>query len=977
MSTGTPTDAGDRVRAIEAAATVPAAGRGRGRPPAATIRLAEGDRIDRYRVVETLGAGAMGIVVLARDERLDRKVALKLLQPQAGHMLATARLLREARAMARLSHPNVVAVHQVGTARGSVFIAMDFVGGGTLSKWCEEKRRSWQETVEVFCSAGRGLAAAHAAGVVHRDFKPDNVLIGSDGRVQVADFGLASSAGEAVDESLVEHEASSRSRTSTSRSLCLTTTGALLGTPNYMAPEQHLGQRADARADQFAFCVSLWQALFGVRPFAGDSYGELAEKVCEGTDPDAPGDTEVPSRIVEVLRRGLSRDPDRRYPSMDALLADLREDPATARRRRLVRVAAVAVFAIIAGVALFSFLRESRPAGQVCSGSSIEARRVWNDDRKAAMRAAFAATERPYAADVFARVAARIDAYVDAWVEARTDACSATRSRGSHADAELDLRMRCYDRRLAEVGSLVGLLADGPDEKALDRAIQATPGPRYLDICEDVEALKAEVPPPADPALRARVEKLHAQLADARALHKAGKYGQALDLAERIAESAQQTGHAPIEAEALLRLANVQYATGESSAAEASLRTAIERASAARNDTVAAHAWLMLLHMVGYEAARVEDAARLETAARAAVQRAGASAVLRADLASSLGTLRYAQGDYEGARKQFASALALIESSGDETDIADALNNLGIVLSEQGDYEAARAAYERALRILEELLGAEHPQLAMELSNLGELLRTQGEYEKAREHHERALRLREQALGPEHPDVAVSLRGLASVDLGQGHYEAARERYERALAIREKKLGAEHPDVAHSLHDLANVAFLTGDYDSARSYYERALAIWSAALGPGHPMLAHPLANLGELHWKLGQYREAQAYLERALAIREEALGPEHPLTGTTLLSLGRTLAAQRQHASARRVLARALSILERATGAVDSDVADARFELAKTLWRTPEDRARAVELARRAHRVYVEAGATSDEDRRSVERWLGAHRFD
>jgi tetratricopeptide (TPR) repeat protein len=270
--------------------------------------------IGRYEIEDVLGAGGMGIVYAAHDPKLRRKVAIKLLRAGSGDgedtREAQARLLREARAMAKVQHPNVVSVFDTGEHGDEVFVAMELVTGGNLRRWLTTRQRSVGEVIDVFLQAGRGLAAAHAAGLVHRDFKPDNVLVGDDRRVRVTDFGLARHAGKApIDPSR-----------SAAVSLRLTATGAVHGTPGYIAPEQYEHQTFDARSDQFAFCVALWEALDRRRPFRGEDHPAIEVAVVTGAISE-PSEGTIPRALRRVLERGLSVDPAARWPDIDALLA--------------------------------------------------------------------------------------------------------------------------------------------------------------------------------------------------------------------------------------------------------------------------------------------------------------------------------------------------------------------------------------------------------------------------------------------------------------------------------------------------------------------------------------------------------------------------------------------------------------------------------------------------------------------------------
>jgi len=300
-----------------------------------------GQRIDRYVIDKLCGAGGIGVVYVAHDPRLNRRVALKVLSPSVTSVGGHALLLHEAQAMARLSHPNVVAVHDCGSFEQQVFLAMEFVEGKTLRQWLRDAPRTWAEILDLFEQAGQGLVAAHAAGLVHRDFKPDNVLVGKDGRVRVTDFGLASLA-ELAPPPLIGGEYFAGASV-----LLQTATGVLKGTPAYMAPEQFKNGILDARTDQFAFCVALFEAVYGMRPFTGDSIEELAHSITHGSIAVAALPESIPAHVRSVILRGLSTSPDDRFPTTSALLDALRNDGVVKARRRWLRpMLAVAVLAI-------------------------------------------------------------------------------------------------------------------------------------------------------------------------------------------------------------------------------------------------------------------------------------------------------------------------------------------------------------------------------------------------------------------------------------------------------------------------------------------------------------------------------------------------------------------------------------------------------------------------------------------------------
>jgi hypothetical protein len=306
--------------------------------------IIRGTRIGRYEVEHLLGRGAFGAVYAGKDPELGRPIALKLLQtlPTDGDAMAESRFLREAQSLARVSHPNVVAIFDSGVWQGRVFIAMERVDGTNLAAWLDERPRSIAEIVDVFLAAGRGLGAAHAVGLVHRDFKPANVLVSNDGKVKVSDFGLARPMGPGF---VAPEPASQGGPGSSDSSAPLTQAGAVLGTPPYMAPEQHLGTDVDARTDQFAFCASLYEALYGRRPFGG-SYAQLRDDILHGRVRPPPPTARVPATLHQIVLRGLAVLPGERWPTLEALLQALGRD----RTRLPRRIAAVA--AAVLGVLL-------------------------------------------------------------------------------------------------------------------------------------------------------------------------------------------------------------------------------------------------------------------------------------------------------------------------------------------------------------------------------------------------------------------------------------------------------------------------------------------------------------------------------------------------------------------------------------------------------------------------------------------------
>jgi eukaryotic-like serine/threonine-protein kinase len=941
--------------------------------------IPRGTQVGRFLILEPLGQGGMGMVYGAYDSQLDRKIALKFLAAAADGSsptdAATGRLQREAQAMARLSHPNVVPIYDVGTFENRVFLAIEYIEGVTLRDWLKSNpHRSWREVLRVFIEAGRGLAAAHEAGIVHRDFKPANVLIGKDGRVRVTDFGLARAAGSLGDKPPTIPARPETDSPSGLLNTPLTQAGAVVGTAGYAAPEQLFSSFVDARTDQFSFSVSLYEGLYGERPFSGNNLHAYATSLTVDSIPAPPKEAKVPLWLRRIVLRGLQANKDR-WPSMGAMLDALAKDPDEERRRRLKWAGGVGAAALLGTLAAVGLWRGATAGGRRCRGMEKEMAGVWDASRKAAVRAAFLSSGRPYAEDTAELVARRLDDYGRAWVGARVEACEATHVRGEQSEALLDLRMACLDRRSVELRALVDVFAEKASAEVVDKAVEASAKLAPLGACADTQALRLAVPPPADPSTRAKVDELRRRLAEAKALDDAGRYPEGLVIARKVTEDARPLGYAPVLAEGLLEQASLEESSGDAKAAEATLREALMASADAKDDGIAANVWARLLDVVGYRLARPGEALSLRPYAEAALRRSGSDLDAQARFWGSLSSVSFSQGNYDEARQSDERALAIREKSldADHPDIAASLNNLGGDFYVQGRYDEARQSYERSLAIRQKVLGANHPSVAASLNNLALVFQSQGRYDEARVDLERALAIQEKALGPDHPNVAASLNNLGLVLDAQGRYDEARRNFERALAIRQKAYGPDHPHVASSLSGLGDVCRKLGRYDEARQHYEQALEIRQKVFGPDHADTAAALNNLGLVSWAQGRYAEAERYHQRALAIWEKAVGPNHPDVAWALTGLAEAELSLGRPDGARAAAERAVRLRE-AGGVAALEIAESRFVLARALWTLDRERPRAVDLAQRAREAFAKAGEGAAKNLTQVETWLAEH---
>ena len=947
----------------------------------------EAPLIGRYRLLERLGSGGMGTVYAAYDDRLDRKIAVKLIHTRrSGDDEVRQRTLREARVLARLSHPNVVHVYEVGELEGELFVAMEFMAGPTLRGWLDARpERSWQEVLGVMSQAGEGLAAAHAIGIVHRDFKPHNAMLGADGRVRVLDFGLAGFA--ACDDESLAGATIDSALGSDSSSSSVTRPGTLMGTPAYMAPEQFAGKPADARSDQFGFCVALYEALYGQRPFVGGTITQLMEAVQAGNIAAPPSGTRVPAWLRKVVLRGLSTDPARRFASMRALLDALADDPAVRRRNWGLATLTVGVFATL----LWGASSSRAPELGVCEGMDAKLVGVWDDARRSAVEAAMLGSGSSFAAGTWPRVAALLDVYAQQWVTGRSEACQAT-ARAEQSGELLDRRMACLDARLVAMRATVDVLAEA-DASVVEQAVELVSALPQLDRCADIEALQAEHPPPEDPALARAVAKLEDRLAAAWALTQAGKLQDALTQAEATLAEVEPLAWQPLTVRTLVlvgrlqdmlqhddqgravlerayRLALEQRMLAEAAEAAIRLLGRDVQADEARPWIIHAEALALASHdrsvqanywreRAGFErGVGNDDEARvaLDRALTMMIEQRGAEHPDVAVLLNNLGALARETEQLDEARSLFERALALEQASlgPGHPQVATTLTNLGNIALLQGKYDEAGGLHRRALDVARAAFGTDHLTTALVLGNLANLAHAEGKRDEARAYDQQVLEIRERVLGPDHPIVALALINVGADALEGGDVEAARGSFERALAIQEQTVGPTHRQTGLTLINLAALDVDSGALEQAQARSERAHALFSA-ISTQHPLVAEAERLLGTIAQQRGRHDEALARFESALAILEAAVGPEHPDLLGVLLSLGDARLEFGQPADALALLERALALCEQHGGFV-GDRAEVEERLADALWSVDRDRAKQLAVDARAH--YLEAGA-------------------
>jgi tetratricopeptide (TPR) repeat protein/predicted Ser/Thr protein kinase len=798
--------------------------------PEAPADFDDAATVGAYTVLHRIGQGGMGTVFAAYDLQLDRKIALKVLHPsrQGKNRL---RVLREAQALAKLSHPHVVAVYATGEHAGRLYIAMEFVDGLELNKWRKEKRPDTEAILDAYRQAGRGLAAAHAAGLIHRDFKPHNAMIDAQGHVKVLDFGLARRAGR--DEGTSD-EGGSQPSTDVLSSNDLTRTGSAVGTPAYMAPEQMMGVKTDARTDQFSFCVSLWEALFDTRPFQGAT---LAELMLDATTskPRIPEDPGEAGWTVPVLRRGLASDPDDRWPDMEALLTALQ--PKEPQSRRTVWLVAAGITAVGAGVA---WQMAAKDPVEVCTDGEHIFARTWNDARRDRVRSALLASDRTYAESVAARAIEALDTFAEQWVDARQSACVDARD-GGQSDTLRDARYTCLERSKQAFGLLAQALEDGGGE-VLDQSNEAVASLPVLDRCADVDYVTASVPPPASPEVARKVETLRERLQQAATLRVLGNHEAAETEVSALEKEVADIDYPPIRAAVHLEAARVALDTQDG--------------LLALNRTEAAY----------LEAHHLDPATII-------------------DIHLTLSRAYEVRELHEPASRELRVARGLIDRwmPSDQALQLRVLKATGLNAGAVGDVLVSRDAHRQALELAIELEGPRSARAAEAHLHVSAAELDVGNGQSGLKHATAAYEIWSALYGPQHPDVARALNNTASANRVLGNSETALKTQERAIAIFEAAYGEDSTNTLMTRLNLALGCIVMGELDRAEGEIRETLTLLERTPTERLRLQASAHKSLGIIAVQRGDAAVARRALGRALDLNQEIFGPRSPTRGDVL----------------------------------------------------------------------------------------------
>ena len=887
----------------------------------------EGLRLGRYVVLYRLGSGGMGVVFAAYDPELDRKVALKLVRLETDSPAAREALRREAQAMARLSHPNIVAVHDVGGEGSEVFLAMDLVDGVTLDEWLKLGKRSWREVLRVFVQAGRGLAAAHAAGVVHHDFSPRNVLVTQAAEALIADFGLARAAGrpEPADE-------------------------AVRGTPAYLAPERLLGVAVDPRSDQFSFCAALYRALCGTVPFPADSPDLYLERVRRDAPEPPQGEKRVPRRLLALLRRGLDADPENRFATMSELLGRLEAI------LRLPRVLLFSAFAlpILAALAIVLLGRpvQAPPPDRLAG--------VWSAAQRQTVRKALLRVDPASGS----HLESEIEAYASRWRAIDEDGHRAALRESS--GLVRDRQRLCLDARRAELRALVSRLETWED-RSLEPAVRAVQGLSDLGSCADVRVLRELKAPAPDARVRRAMVPLRDRLEEQFTLLETGG---ALDMerVDRLVAEAGRLGYLPLALRAHEIRGAIRMDRGIPGA-QADFEAALRAAVASADPIGQARMFGMLAEDIGLIEGRFAEARLWRDLAESGLAALGPGhEEVEVRVLRSLGAAALAEGDYPEAARRFRRALGLAERlwGKEDTRLPVILSNLAVAVgSQEGGSREAVALLRRALSIGERAYGPDSPVVVNPLANLASELAAAGFYREALGLTERVVRIQERSYGPRFRDLSYPLILSGQILIVLDEPDEALTLLDRATELVREGYGEGHHLVVQAWCARADAELAQLRTEAAAESVARCRAGVDGTLPPSHPVFI----TLRRLE---GEVELARGRTARARSILAEAAG----MPGAFKLETVQILApqAEAELAAGNLVAARKAGEAGLALGNPVSDpalVGRLRFALARALVRT--DPGRAAGLARQAMKDLSRGGPRTRSLHARAAAWIDA----
>jgi len=919
-------------------------------------------QVGRYTLDGQIGRGAMGTVFRAFDPALSREVAIKVLSRVGAGATSdslVSSLLEEARALAKLNHPNVVAVHDVGTHDEQVFIAMEYIAGQTLRAWLESTPAGPQrikQGLQLVTQAGEGLAAAHELGIVHRDFKPDNALLGDDGRVRVVDFGLASGAFEA------ERTISDITEDDLHQGVT-THLGLLVGTPAYMAPEQYAGADVGPEADQYALCVVLYELLYGRRPHRAESFESLALAVCESDIefPEAPG---VSPGLRRLLRRGLARDAANRFASMPELLTELRR--IQSRSRRALRAALVGGGALAGAGLMWAAGVGADTIDCRTAGAAVD--EVWTDAAETRLRESFAATTAPIAEREAERLVGALDGFAARWVEARVEACEALHVEGTQSQAVHDLRVACLERGVGEVeaGLQVWTEANAAIVRRAAALSLSLPG---VEDCARTDRLLAMPALPDDPGERELYAEVLRDTARARSLNTAARYDEAKAILEALRPRVDAAAYPLTRASWYATSSLIRANTGPAEVFDEHSRKAFQLALSSGDDVAAALGAGKIAN--ARHLAEERDAAMdwAETALSLA-RRAGGSPVAEGNAWVTVAMVNAERQQTAASEEAFASALRSFEEAGAEVAIARTLSDHAALFFAQGDAPRAETRLREALQRATDTFGPEHPEVAHERFNLGMMLYAQGKAEAAEAEVREAGRIWTASLGPEYHGLSRVYTVLGQMHGQRNEVDEAANLLAKALAVDVAARGEDGPATIETRAAYVGALARANRTEEAQAQLQLSLASGQRAFQPNSFALVRHLATLGTAAFDMGDLTLARDLAQRSAAACD-SVSDRDPLNIANTYAINlRTLYEVGAYEDADRAGQRALALMQGLESPNYRGIASTRINHARVLMRLGR-RDEAIAAGRLARSEMLEHGTLNSNDLAQTEAWL------
>jgi serine/threonine protein kinase/tetratricopeptide (TPR) repeat protein len=858
--------------------------------------LAPGTVVGRYRIEDALGAGGMGVVYAAHDPELDRKVALKLLYPMIepdGQDELALRLRHESTTMARLRHPNVATIHDIGSYRDQLFLVMELVQGTTLRAWVGADK-PWQTVIATFVEAGKGLAAAHHAGIIHCDFKPDNVLLDADGRPLITDFGLAQVVASAHARPRSHATVPGNPVTALGSSSIVVVAGAhVFGTPAYMAPERFDATiAADIGGDVFAFCVALYEVLYGRRPFEGATVDELRAAITRGVTSNPPDTATVPAWLHRAIVRGLGAD---RYRSIGELV-DALQAPPRRRSRWIAPLAGAGV--VVVAVAGWQLTRHDAARAVSCNARG-ELAGIWDDATRARIAGAWTGSVN---AHTWERVRHTLDRYSDAWVSAADAACVAP----SPTPAIAEFKQRCLHAVELKLHAVVDRFAtsEATVVATADRTVASLPS---LDDCGN-EA--PATPIPSDPFLRAEVGRLRDELAAADAQSIAGKFDVAATAIDKIAARARTVDFKPLTAEIQYsRAINLRGAAAKPEVTTAALRDAAAAAEASGDEVLAVKAWSALAFQAGEVTGDFERGREYVGYAGAALERLGGNPRLETQIETTRGRLDWHQGKLDDARREYEHALSLAKT--DPVLRIEALGGLAVVDTAAGQLAKALDEQLHVLELRRKMYGDDHPEIARSYTTLGDVTMRMARLNESLDYYQKADATAQRVFGPEHSMCQITAHNLGGILRDLERPADAEREFRRAVRIATVAFGADHPYTAKSEQSLGMALFDQGKFTEAVTTLRHAVAVKRKAYGDAELETIGAINDLAIALRGAGKLDESLEDTDKAIAGFAATEGPKSDDLAQAYLARCRTLIAAHRGADAEVALAKAKSIFE------------------------------------------------------------------